>query len=155
AGTVQEIDAERVGLVDPGAGITHRDSLCVTGPLSEGDVNTLGYGLGESRAPREAKPDGTAYTHYSLLGLGRDLVVRYGRHGLTLTLADIERAFDAWWRTGTRNGMRFRLRQSAYRAELDVAIRSAERAPWLPRVIDFWTRWTRATGFPADGSPRE
>src|SRR5207245_6743139 len=53
-----------------------------------------------------------------------------------------------------RNGMRFRLAQSAYRAELDAAIRSAERAPWLSYVVDFWLQWRREPEFPVDGSPR-
>lgn len=140
---------------------THNDPLCVVGQsslslsLSEGDLNTLAYGLGESRAYCPVREDGTAETHFSLLHLGLDLVVRYRRHGLILTRAEIDRAFRAWLSSCKRQGLRFRESPDSYRAELEVAIRGAERKPWLGEVVDFWRRWTRVPEFPQAGSSEE
>jgi hypothetical protein len=139
---------------------THNDPLCVVGQscqpcLSEGDLNTLAYGLGESRAYCPVRDDGTAETHISLVHLGLDLVVRYRRHGLILTRAEIERAFSGWLTSCKRQGLRFRNSPDIYREELEVAIRGAERKPWLGRVVDFWRRWTYEPGFPEAGSSDE
>jgi hypothetical protein len=43
------------------------------------------------------REDGTAATHYVLMNLARDVVVRYRRHGLALTRFEVDRVFKAWW----------------------------------------------------------
>ncbi|HWW00482.1 MAG TPA: BT4734/BF3469 family protein [Candidatus Acidoferrum sp.] len=133
---------------------THKDfkiPVCCLG-LSEGDINTLAYGLGESRAPFETKPDGTCYTHLPLRDLARDLVVRFRRHHLVLDRAQIERAFEAWHGTGKRKGIKYRGSKDEYFSELLKSIRCAKRLPWLDAVVNFWPKWTREPGFPSDGT---
>lgn len=143
------------------ASTIHNDPMCVVesggvvSGLSEGDLNTLAYGLGESRACCPVRQDGTAETHFALLLLGLDLVVRYRRHRLVLTHSEIDRAFEAWMRSCKRQGLRFRKSCESYRHELEIAVLGAERKPWLGRVVDFWQRWTRASGFPTTGSSDE
>jgi VirE-like protein len=130
-----------------------RKSLCV--PLNGGDVVTLPFGLGESGAPYQLKPDGTVYTHESLRDLARSLVVQFRRHALPLSLGDVECAFKAWWDTARRKKLHFRLGPESYRRELEKAIRCVERVPWIERVVNFWPRWTREPEFPSEASPRE
>ncbi len=130
-------------------------SLCVVKKLTEGDINTLAYGLGESRAPYARKPDGTCLTHEPIRDLARDLVVRFQKHGLPLTLPEIERALNAWFKTGKRKGMKFRNHPETYRHELIESVRCVRDARWLGRVVCLWTRWTREPDFPMLGSSDE
>jgi len=131
------------------------ESLCEPTALDGADVVTLAFGLGESRAPRRSKPDGTAYTHQSLRDLGRDLVVRFKRHDLALADSEVEQAFRAWWTTAKRNGLKLRLGPDAYRLELSKCVQTARRAPWIARVAGFWTRWTQEPEFPHAATSRE
>jgi hypothetical protein len=143
-------------LVLQGQATTHKDSLCVVGEpgagLEAGDVLTLAYGLGESRAACLVRPDGTARTHNALMRLGLDLVVRYQRHGLTLTNSEIEHALAAWFETGKRLGLKYAKDLGHYREDLHKAVRSAQRAPWLPNVVHKWDRWRHHPDFPSTAS---
>jgi hypothetical protein len=134
---------------------THKDLIpvCCSG-LSGADRETLAWGLGESRAPHDVREDGTLATHFSLRDLARDLVVRYRRHDLAPTQADIERALQGWLDTGRRRG---RLRHSAqdYLGELTKAVCCVKRWGGLPHVVSFWRKWTEEQNFPATGTSEE
>ena len=132
---------------------THKDKVLVCS--SGADVVTLAVGLGESRAPREVRGDGSVATHLALRDLARDLVVRFRRHNLDLSQADIERAARSWWRSAKSKGLTFRGAFGEYHAELGKAVRSVERVHWLSRVINFWLRWTRHADFPTNGTSAE
>ena len=128
---------------------------CVlVGGLSVGDRETLAWGLGESRAPRDVREDGTLATHLSLRDLSRDLVVRYLRHDMALSGPDIERALRAWWDTGKLHG-RFRHRAQDYLVELVKSVRCVERWSRLSHLVWFWRKWTKEPDFPATGSSKE
>ena len=147
------------GLTDTNVKIitTHKDfqiPVCGLG-LSEGDTNTLAFGLGESRAPYARKPDGTCYTHELLMHLARDLVVRFRRHRLELTLVEIDRAFRSWWSTGKRKGLKFREHPDVYRDELLKAVRCVQDVVWLSRVVNYWPRWTQEPDFPVAASSED
>ena len=129
-------------------------SLCVGGGLSGGDRETLAWGLGESRAPRDVREDGTLTTHYSLRDLARDLVVRFRKHDLALASPDIERALRGWLDTGKLHG-RFRQKAQDYLGEFAKSVRCVERWSDLPHMVSFWRRWTKEPGFPAVGTSEE
>ena len=119
-----------------------------------GDRETLAWGLGESRAPRDVRGDGTLATHLSLRDLARDLVVRFRRHDLALSGPDIERALRGWFDTGRQHG-RFRHSAQDYLGELVKSVRCVERWNRLPDLVWFWLRWTKEPDFPATGSSKD
>jgi hypothetical protein len=128
---------------------------CVlVGGLSEGDRVTLAWGLGESRAPHDVREDGMLATHLSLRDLARDLVVRYRRHDLALTQADVQHAFQGWLDTGKRHG-RLRHKAQDYLGELTKAVCCVKRWNRLPYLVSFWPRWTEEPDFPATGTAEE
>jgi hypothetical protein len=141
----------------PGWQLTaHKDlSLCVVGGLTEGDIETLAWGLGESRAPTKARSDGTCCTHVSLRDLARDLVARFQRHGLTLAPSHLETSLRAWQMTAKRRGLRFRHPMERYREELANSVYCVKRVPWLQRVVQFWSKWSRHQQFPRGASSTE
>jgi hypothetical protein len=119
------------------------------------DVNTLAFGLGESRAHLPVREDGTAETHVALRNLARDLVVRYRKHDLRLTIMEVDRAFDAWLSTCKLKGYRLRKDADTYRDELHESVRSTDKADFVDKMVDLWIRWTRKLDFPATGSSDE
>jgi hypothetical protein len=123
--------------------------------LSSGDRLTIAYGLGESRASCSLRADGTAETNAPLMHLGKDLVVRYRKHNLALTGAEIDLAFNSWFASCRRQGFKFSKSRSDYRDELEKLVRSTERAPWLSRTVNRWLRWTHDPDYPSAGSAED
>jgi hypothetical protein len=81
--------------------------------------------------------------------------VKYQRHGFHLTRSEIYRAFDSWWLNGKRLGLRYRCNPDVYRAELLSGVADVQQASWLPKVVNFWMRWTEHPEFPTDKKPYE
>jgi hypothetical protein len=143
------------GLADLDQHYARTPTPCVVSlGLSQGDRETLAWGVGESRAPHEVRDDGTLATHLCLRDLARDLVVRFRKHALVLTEPDIERALGAWWETGKRRGD-FRRRKADYHSELLKSVRAVEHWPEVHRLVNYWLRWTKHPDFPAGASADE
>lgn len=104
--------------------------------------------------PFRRKPDGTFFTHGTLLRLGLRLALRATRESQWLTEDQVAQASEAWFQELKRRGMRISRTETEYHAELVASFESAWRTNGFRHAADFWTRWTRDPEFPCEPKKR-
>lgn len=104
--------------------------------------------------PYRKKPDGTVFTHHTLLQLGRRLALRATREKQWLIEVQVEQAALAWLDEARRRGLRVRRKPEEYFAELMGIVEGAWRCRWFKAAASRWTRWTQMPDFPSEPKDR-
>lgn len=111
--------------------------------------------FGRFHAGCAVKPDGTARTHWDVLGLGKAIALHADRLGVKLGGVEVDEALGGFASEFRRRGVRLRGRLEEYRAELETSVKGATRKAWFREAADFWLRWTRHPAFPRTGEPKD
>jgi hypothetical protein len=107
------------------------------------------FWMGRNHWGNSAKADGTVFTHFNLLKLGKAMALHTERIKHPLTHREIDDAARAWFAEHQWKGLRLRGDLDEYRAELRRSVEGAQRKQWFKASAEKWTRWTRHPDFPA------
>jgi hypothetical protein len=134
--------------------LSHSDiccvSRCVTPAIYSGELAmTPWFWTGRNHWGNSAKADGTVFTHFNLLKLGKAMALHTERIKHPLTHREIDDAARAWFAQHQWKGLRLQGDLDEYRAELRRSVEGAQRKRWFKASAEKWTRWTRHPDFPA------